>query len=71
MRIYPTPPLLVRDPIKRDALPSEGREVADDDIYWQRRLGCGDATLKPPVQAEIPAETVVEQPTDIAGSDAQ
>jgi len=48
MRIYPFPGLLVRDPVKRDALPEEGREVADNDLYWLRRLSCYDVTLTPP-----------------------
>ncbi|NWC92623.1 MULTISPECIES: DUF2635 domain-containing protein [unclassified Pseudomonas] len=48
MRIYPFPGLLVRDPVKRDALPEEGREVADNDLYWLRRLRCNDVTLTPP-----------------------
>ena len=48
MRIYPSPGLLVRDPVKRDALPEKGREVADNDHYWLRRLDCQDVTLTPP-----------------------
>lgn len=81
MRIYATPPLLVRDPIKRDFLPEGGREVPDDDLYWLRRLSCGDATLiapEPvPVEAQAPiqnttAPTSVEPPeTHDEGSDSQ
>ena len=56
MRIYPSPGLLVRDPVKRDALPEKGREVADDDHYWLRRLGCNDVTLTPPKAADTPAK---------------
>lgn len=56
MRIYPSPGLLVRDPIKRDALPEEGREVADNDHYWLRRLACNDVTCTPP-EAETPPES--------------
>ncbi len=57
MRIYPSPGLLVRDPVKRDALPEEGREVADNDHYWLRRLACNDVTRTPPK-----AETSPESP---------
>ncbi|VVP62141.1 hypothetical protein PS870_06531 [Pseudomonas fluorescens] len=48
MRIYPSPGLRVRDPVKRDFLPITGREVPDDDYYWLRRLNCNDATLTAP-----------------------
>lgn len=48
MRIYPSAPgLVVRDPVKRDTLPDAGREVPDDDLYWQRRLADDDVSLKP------------------------
>ncbi|NMY09032.1 DUF2635 domain-containing protein [Pseudomonas veronii] len=57
MRIYPYPGLLVRDPVKRDALPEEGREVSDNDHYWLRRLACSDVTRTPPK-----AETSLESP---------
>ncbi|KTT24260.1 hypothetical protein SB14R_10470 [Pseudomonas oryzihabitans] len=48
MRVYPTPGLVVRDPVLRDALPAEGRDVPDDDLYWVRRVQDGDVTLTPP-----------------------
>ena len=54
MRIYPSPGLLVRDPVKRDALPEEGREVADNDHYWLRRLACNDVTCTPPKSETSP-----------------
>lgn len=49
MRIYPSRPgLVVRDPIKRDIIPPGGREVPDDDQYWNRRLIVQDVTKTPP-----------------------
>ncbi len=48
MRIYPAAPgLVVRDPVKRDAVPDDGREVPNNDLFWQRRLADGDVTLHP------------------------
>ncbi|MBB4863350.1 hypothetical protein HNP46_002197 [Pseudomonas nitritireducens] len=52
MRVYPSPGLLVRDPVKKDFLPEEGRDVPDDDHYWLRRLSCGDATKTPPKKSK-------------------
>ncbi|WP_338523364.1 DUF2635 domain-containing protein [Pseudomonas batumici] len=80
MRIYASPGLLVRDPVKRDRLPPEGREVPDDDFYWLRRLSCGDATLvasdAAPVEMAAPlqetsAPILVEPPETHEGSDSQ
>ncbi len=59
MRVYPFPGLLVRDPVKRDFLPPEGREVDDGDFYWLRRLGCNDATTTKPSTAPEVAPAVV------------
>ncbi|SEJ21634.1 Protein of unknown function [Azotobacter beijerinckii] len=53
MRVYPSPGLLVRDPVKRDFLPADGREVPDHDLYWIRRLECGDAILTAPVSPAV------------------
>ena len=61
MRIYPSPGLLVRDPVKRDALPEDGREVSDNDHYWLRRLACNDVTRTP-----SKAETLPESPPAVA-----
>lgn len=47
MRVYPVPGLPLRDPVKGDFVPDEGREVADSP-YWRRRLLCHDASLTPP-----------------------
>lgn len=33
---------VVRDPSTGRAIPAEGIEVADDDIFWRRRLDRGD-----------------------------
>lgn len=70
MRIYPSPGLLVRDPVKRDALPEKGREVADNDYYWLRRLDCKDVTLTPPEVAAMvePASADVEKPAVAKGA---
>ncbi|WP_110947417.1 DUF2635 domain-containing protein [Pseudomonas bohemica] len=70
MHIYPTPGLKVRDPVKRDFLPDEGREVPDSDIYWRRRLKVGDATLDPPKAASSVATKVAKTPSN-EGSDSQ
>lgn len=80
MRIYPSPGLLVRDPVKRDALPEEGREVADNDHYWLRRLSCKDVTLtppevvaateSPPADEEKPVVTKGTKPETSKGSDS-
>lgn len=64
MRVYPSPGLVVRDPVLRDALPAEGRDVSDDDLYWVRRLECGDATLTPPPADALVAAPVETQPDD-------
>jgi hypothetical protein len=71
MRIYPSPGLIVRDPVKRDALPETGREVPDDDIYWLRRLACGDATTTQPTAPAVQPPPKVEKPTVTVGSDTQ
>jgi hypothetical protein len=80
MRIYPSPGLLVRDPVKRDALPEKGREVAENDHYWLRRLACGDATRTPPKAADVaesplaaeekPAAAKTTKPEISQGSDS-
>jgi hypothetical protein len=48
MLVYPKPGVLVRDPAKKDLLPADGRPVADDDLYWVRRIADGDVTTEPP-----------------------
>jgi len=46
MKVYPVPGLPLRDPVKGDFVPEEGREV-EDSPYWRRRLACGDASRTP------------------------
>jgi hypothetical protein len=59
MRVFPaTAGLLVRDPVKTDRLPVEGREV-EDSPYWQRLLACGDVSLQAP---EVVIEESIEEP---------
>jgi len=41
MFVRPAPGLKVRDPVLRDLLPDEGRDVPAED-YWLRRLRDGD-----------------------------
>ena len=73
MRIYPSPGLLMRDPVKKDFLPEEGREVPDGDFYWLKRLSCQDATLTKPTAVSSPAIAEVKaiQSTPSDGSDKQ
>lgn len=71
MRIYPTAGLLVRDPVKRDFLPDDGREVPDGDLYWVRRIACSDATLIPPAPVAVaPSSKTDKTAKASAGSDA-
>ncbi|WP_175795965.1 DUF2635 domain-containing protein [Burkholderia anthina] len=42
MKVKPAPGLKVRDPVLKDYLPAEGREVGDFDLYYIRRLRDGD-----------------------------
>lgn len=73
MRIYPTPGLVVRDPVKRDVVPESGREVPDDDVFWQRRLADGDVSLKQPEAVPVPDnvgnDDALDLPADDAGDD--
>lgn len=63
MKVFPAAGLLVRDPVKTDRLPVEGREV-EDSPYWQRLLACGDVSLQAP-------EAAIEQPIEAPGADDQ
>jgi len=48
MFVYPKQDMLIRDPEKRDLIPASGREVAEGDTYWARRLTDGDVTTAAP-----------------------
>lgn len=56
MFVYPKPGIRVRDPARKDLLPEKGREVADQDIYWLRRIADGDVVTKQPA-APAPANS--------------
>lgn len=73
MHVYPSPGLLVRDPVMRDFLPPEGREVPDGDFYWLRRISCGDATLALSASAaDLVSDEIAAAPsTPLDGSDEQ
>lgn len=53
MRVFPATGLKVRDPVKKDLLPAEGREVSDTDSFWHRRLADGDVVLAKPAPPPI------------------
>lgn len=38
MFVKPAPGLKIRDPLKKDYLPTEGREIDEHDLYWHRLL---------------------------------
>ena len=58
MFVKPNADLKVRDPVMRDFLPAEGREVDDNDLYWHRRLRDKDVVLAAPTQpSPAPVET--------------
>jgi hypothetical protein len=48
------PGLIVRDPQTRIPLPEEGREVDENDMFWQRRLRDGDVVLAQAPQPQPP-----------------
>ena len=54
MFVKPRAGFKIRDPIRKDLIPADGREVNDDDLYWIRLLHDGDV-----VRAE-PRKTVEE-----------
>lgn len=57
MFVKPAAGLQVRDPVLRDLLPPEGREVPDYDPYWLRRLRDGDVIrATPPAQIQAQAQ---------------
>jgi len=54
MKVYPVPGRLVRDPRSLQELPAEGREVPDDDPFWNRRLRDGDVSATQPDAPDPP-----------------
>jgi hypothetical protein len=57
MLVKPASGLKVRDPVKKDYLPVDGREVPDTSIYWTRRIQFGDVVLVDP-ETPAPAKSV-------------
>ena len=55
MLVKPATGLKVRDPVKKDYLPADGRTVSETDIYWNRRLRDGDVVLVKPDSEVAPA----------------
>lgn len=53
MYVKPGPGLLVLDPKTRAAVPAEGADVDETDLFWARRLADGDV---------VPADRPVDQP---------
>jgi hypothetical protein len=64
MFVKPAAGLRVRDPVKKDFLPDEGREVADS-LYWQRRILDKDVELVKPSAAALATKK-----NDSAGGEA-
>ena len=52
MYVIPAEGLMVPDPLLRDHLPAEGREVPRD-AYWMRRLRDGDVIETLPPDAPV------------------
>lgn len=45
MRVKPAEGRAVRDPYTMALLPEDGREVADGDLFWVRRVRDGDVVV--------------------------
>lgn len=65
MKVIPAPGKAVRDPRSMLLLPEEGREVPDDDPFWNRRLRDGDVTIftEPPPEQRQRAPAAPSPPT--------
>ena len=50
MFVKPATGLRIRDPIRKDYLPEEGREVDATDLYWHRLKTDGDIVEASPVE---------------------
>ena len=57
MKVKPAEGRAVRDPRSMALLSEEGREVPDDDTFWQRRVRDGDVTVEgAATQKQLPAK---------------
>ena len=61
MFVIPKAGMHVRDPVKRDVLPDEGREVGERTAYWRRRVADGDCTEK---ETPAPKSTAAKKGSD-------
>jgi Protein of unknown function (DUF2635) len=62
MKVIPAPGKAVRDPRSMILLPEEGRDVPDDDPFWNRRLRDGDATVVVDPPPELQRASSQHQP---------
>ena len=37
--------IILRDPVTKQIVPPDGKEVSDNDLFWQRRVRDGDAIV--------------------------
>ena len=59
MLVKPAAGRAVRDPITYMLLPDDGREVPDDDAFWNRRVLDGDVTVE---EAAPPGREAAAEP---------
>lgn len=60
MRVKPkTEGAIVRDPSTGRAIPAEGIDVSDDDVFWRRRLDRGDVEE---VKSGVPGKSGIPDP---------
>lgn len=69
MRIKPAKDLVVRDPVTKEAIPEEGVEVSEFDLYWAARLRDGDVLRDDATSATVPPAQ--EDPSTAATGQAQ
>ncbi|WP_424139899.1 DUF2635 domain-containing protein [Roseomonas chloroacetimidivorans] len=65
----------VRDPVTRRFVPAEGREVPDNDPFWQQCLRQGDIVVTEPPKEDAPKtrrapKVAPSTPSDTTSSDA-
>lgn len=53
--LKPAPGCLVRDPLTREPLPADGKDVGELTPYWHRRLRDGDVIAVTPAPAKRPS----------------